>query len=76
MKWRIVHLTKMAENWKICWCGQLGQVPQPRLASSHWLGHLPSLASPVSSLLYIRLPNFEHSTFWTLFVQFSNGQVT
>ena len=31
---------------KTRWCGRLGQVPQPRLASSHWLGHLPSLASP------------------------------
>ena len=25
---------------------------QPWFASSHWLGHLPSLASPVTSLLY------------------------
>ena len=35
---------------KICWCSRLGQVPQPqpRLASLHWLGHLPSL----TSLLY------------------------
>ena len=41
---------------KICWCGRLGQVPQPRLASSHWLGHLPSLASPVTSLLYKKKP--------------------
>ena len=24
--------------------GWLGQVPQPQLASLHWLGHLPSLA--------------------------------
>ena len=35
-----------------CWCGQLEQVPQPQLASWHWLGHLPSLASSVASLLY------------------------
>ena len=34
---------------KICWWGWLGQVPQPRLASSNWLGRLPS---PVTSLLY------------------------
>ena len=36
----------------LCWCGQLAQVPKPRLASSHWLGHLPSLASPAATLLY------------------------
>ena len=30
---------------KLCWCGRLGQVPQPWLASSHWLGHRTSLAS-------------------------------
>ena len=37
---------------KICWCGRLGQVPQPLLARSHWLGHRPSLASPIALLLY------------------------
>ena len=42
----------MAISQIICWCGWLGQVPQPRLASSHWLGHLSSLASPVALLLY------------------------
>ena len=43
---------KMANHWllnlklpKPCWCGQLGQVPQPGLLHLHWLGHLPSLAS-------------------------------
>ena len=30
----------------------LGQVPQPRLASSHLPEHLPNLANPVNSLLY------------------------
>ena len=29
--------------WILCWCGHFGQVPQPQLANSHWLGHLPSL---------------------------------
>ena len=28
------------------------QVPKPQLASLHWLGCLPSLASPVATLLY------------------------
>ena len=44
---------------KICWCGWLGQnpQPQPRLAGLHWLGHLPSLASPVASLLYKKTNN-------------------
>ena len=37
--------TNITLTKKICWCGRLRQVPQPRLASSHWLGHLPSLAS-------------------------------
>ena len=35
-----------------CWCGPLGKVPQPQLTSSHWLGHLPSFASPIALLLY------------------------
>ena len=37
---------------KTCWCGQLEQVPQPWLASLHWLVHLPCQASPVTLLLY------------------------
>ena len=36
----------------VCWCGWLGQVPQPWLSCSHWLGHLPRLTSPVALLLY------------------------
>ena len=45
-------LTNINFSKKICWCGQLGQSPQPWLASLHWLGHLPSLTSPIASLLY------------------------
>ena len=50
--WISRHRRTLTWRQKICWCGRLGQVPQPRLSSSHWLGHLPSLASPVASLLY------------------------
>ena len=46
------HRRTLTWRQKICWCGWLGQVPQPRLGSSHWLGHLPSLPSPVALLLY------------------------
>ena len=38
------HRWTLTWRKKICWCGWLGQISQPRLASSHWLGHLPSLA--------------------------------
>ena len=45
---RLLHLT--CSTTKVYWCGRLGQVPQPRLTSMHWLGHLPSPASPACKL--------------------------
>ena len=45
-------ITNINFTQKICWWGLIGQVPQSRLASSPCLGHLPSLNSPVTSLLY------------------------
>ena len=49
---------ELTTSTNIKWCQKYLLVrsacrgPQPRLARSHWQGHLPSLASPVASLLY------------------------
>ena len=54
----------------LCWCGRLGQVPQPWLASLHWLGHLPSLAlllykKKISSMEVRRTPDeITDQAFW------------
>ena len=35
------------------WCGRDGQVPQPRLASSHWLGHHISITKLFKATLSV-----------------------
>ena len=46
------HRQILSWRQKNAGAGWLGQVPKPWLASLHWLGQLPSLASPVALLLY------------------------
>ena len=50
VKWLLLEVESLLHL--VCWCGQLGQVSQPWLTSSHWLGQLPSLTSPVATLIY------------------------